>query len=84
MHRILPATLDAASPGRFVITEIEGDHSAAIRMKSLGLCQGRSIELVSVGDPMIVRVAGTRVGLSRTLATLVCVEEVNRDALLAS
>jgi Fe2+ transport system protein FeoA len=46
----------------------------AVRLKSLGLCIGRRVQLVKLGDPLIVRVLGTRVGLSARLADCVSVQ----------
>jgi Fe2+ transport system protein FeoA len=38
------------------------------RLAVLGLCVGRTIEVVQSGDPVIVRVLGTRIGLAAALA----------------
>ncbi len=40
----------------------------AIRLKALGLCVGRQVQLVQTGDPLLLRILGTRVGLSARLA----------------
>jgi Fe2+ transport system protein FeoA len=40
----------------------------------MGLCAGRGVEVVKRGDPMIVRVLGTRIGLSAALARHALVE----------
>lgn len=53
---------------------IDSDGPEAVRLKRLGICSGRSIEVVQAGDPMIVNVAGARVGLSRMLASRVQVD----------
>ena len=53
------------------VSAAEGD---AVRLKSLGLCIGRRVQLVTPGDPLIVRVLGTRVGLSARLAECVSVQ----------
>jgi Fe2+ transport system protein FeoA len=39
----------------------------------MGLCQGRLVEVLSSGDAWIVRVLGSRVGISRRLAAAVLV-----------
>jgi Fe2+ transport system protein FeoA len=52
------------------LTAVDGD---AVRLKSLGICVGRRVQLVQAGDPLIVRVLGTRVGLSARLAASVAV-----------
>jgi Fe2+ transport system protein FeoA len=56
------------------IVAVESDSDDAIRLKSLGLCVGRRVLLAKGGDPLIVRVLGARVGLSRRLAACVLVE----------
>ena len=40
----------------------------------MGICQGRRIMLVRRGDPLILRVLGSRIGLSARLALKVSVE----------
>ena len=65
------STLDSASIGSFICTGIDADAVSPGRMQSLGICVGRPLELVSTGDPLIVRVCGTSVGLSRRLAATV-------------
>jgi len=44
------------------------------RLKTLGICLGRRVELVRVGDPLILKIFGSRLGLSASLATRVHVE----------
>lgn len=73
---IEPSTpLASVLPGSFICTAIDDSELSPARMQSLGICVGRSLELVSVGDPMIIRVCGTSVGLSRQLAAAVTVAE---------
>lgn len=43
----------------------------AVRLKSLGLCEGRPVELVRQGDPLIVRVVGSRIGVASHLAAAI-------------
>ena len=45
-----------------------------LRLKGLGVCLGRRIEMVQPGDPLIVRAFGTRIGLSAQLARHVFVD----------
>ena len=68
-----PAALASAAPGHFVCTGIDDSAMSPARMKSLGVCVGRPLELVSSGDPMIIRVCGSTVGISRQLAAAVSV-----------
>jgi Fe2+ transport system protein FeoA len=65
------APLATAKPGSFVCVGIDPGTLSPARMNSLGICVGRPLELLSVGDPMIIRVCGTIVGLSRQLAAAV-------------
>jgi Fe2+ transport system protein FeoA len=86
MAEMLPPAHDAASPpadlshlqdGAFGrVVAVEADTDDAIRLKSLGICTGRRVQLAKGGDPLIVRVLGARVGLSRRLAACVLVESL--------
>ena len=38
------------------------------RLEVMGLCPGRIVRVVKAGDPMIVRVLGSRIGLAAALA----------------
>ena len=57
-----------------LVSRVEGEHEGVSRLKALGVCVGRRVELVKAGDPLIVRVLGARVGLSALLASIVYVE----------
>ena len=50
------------------ITELQVCSEDAIRLKAMGICVGRQVQLVQTGDPLILRVLGGRVGLSARLA----------------
>lgn len=41
------------------------------RLEVMGLCAGRLVCVIKEGDPMIVRVLGTRIGLAAALAARV-------------
>ena len=56
-----------------VIERVDEDHDHADRLKSLGLCVGRKLQVVKTGDPLILRVLGSRLGLSARLADRVFV-----------
>jgi Fe2+ transport system protein FeoA len=66
------ASLRAHDAARIVA--IDGDQDNVERLKALGLCVGRRIELIKAGDPLVVRVIGARVGLSAQLASMVRIE----------
>jgi Fe2+ transport system protein FeoA len=59
-------------PGR--IGSLEAASTDRDRLEAMGLCVGRTVEVVRAGDPMIVRVLGTRIGLAAVLARTVRVE----------
>lgn len=50
------------------------------RLKSMGVCVGRRLMLVRSGDPMIVKVLGSRIGISARLARQVMVIPCAGDA----
>ncbi len=51
-----------------LICDIEGDHEDIERLKTMGVCLGRRLHVVKSGDPMIVSVMGTRLGIAGRLA----------------
>ncbi|MBX3434600.1 MAG: ferrous iron transport protein A [Pirellulales bacterium] len=55
------------------VTAVAGEHGESTRLKALGLCAGRHVQVASAGDPLIVRVLGTRVGVAARLAEQVTV-----------
>ncbi len=57
-----------------VVRRIEAEDDNTERLKALGICIGREVELVRRGDPLIVRVYGSRLGISERLANRVLVE----------
>ena len=70
-------SLAAAWPSQVVVVvavDVPNDDSA--RLKALGICVGRKVQIVKRGDPLIVRVVGTRIGLSGRLAESVQVRPV--------
>lgn len=44
------------------------------RLRTLGICPGRRVWMVRRGDPMVLKVMGTRIGLAAELARHVTVE----------
>lgn len=44
------------------------------RMRTLGICPGRRVWMARRGDPMVLKVMGTRLGLAAELAMKVTVE----------
>jgi Fe2+ transport system protein FeoA len=60
------AAMPEGVPAR--IARVEGGTADLERLEVLGLCAGRTVEVVQAGDPLIVRVLGTRIGLAAALA----------------
>lgn len=50
------------------ITGIGPCEMLADRLKSLGLCEGRTVRLIKHGEPCIVSVYGSQLGLARDVA----------------
>ncbi len=67
-------TLSCAASGTYRCIDVAGEGEQVIRLKRMGICSGRRIAVVQTGDPMILRVVGARVGLSRELAGTVIVD----------
>lgn len=57
-----------------VVRRVDTDDEDTNRLKTLGICLGRRVELVRVGDPLILKIFGSRLGLSASLAARVHVE----------
>jgi Fe2+ transport system protein FeoA len=57
-----------------VVRRVDAGDDDMGRLMALGVCAGRSLELVQHGDPLIVRVLGSRLGVSARLAARVFVE----------
>ena len=51
------------------VDQLEVYAEDATRLRAMGICVGRQIQLMRSGDPMILRVLGARVGLSARLAS---------------
>jgi len=53
------------------VVKVTADNEDAERLKAMGLCMDREVMLVKPGDPLILRVVGTRIGISARLASTV-------------
>lgn len=68
--------LDSLSAGESaVVSHVEASDDDMRRLMTLGICTGRRVELVQCGNPMIVRIFGSRLGVSRRLASRVMVQQ---------
>lgn len=53
------------------VARVLGDTAEAARLKALGVCEGRLVEVLRTGDALVLRVLGSRIGISRQLAASV-------------
>lgn len=67
-------TLASQPAGQYRCNRISGPKDAQVRLKRLGICENRPIEVVRHGDPMVLNVVGASIGLSRYLAECILVE----------
>ena len=63
-----------------MVTRIDSPDSDSERLKAMGVCIGRKVEVLKSGDPLIIRVLGSRLGLSSRLAKEVHVEVCDAPA----
>jgi Fe2+ transport system protein FeoA len=57
-----------------VVRSIATDDEDTQRLKTLGVCVGRRVELVRTGNPLILKIFGSRLGIAAELAARVNVE----------
>ena len=74
------AALTEFCPGECgVITEL-GEGKTSSRLQSMGICLGRKVEVVKTGDPLILKVYGTRIGLSGRIGSQIRLERCEQFA----
>lgn len=56
-----------------VVDHVEAGEADMERLMAMGVCAGRTVELVRTGDPLILKVFGSRIGVSARLACRVMV-----------
>ena len=56
-----------------IVNHIEAEDDEMDRLMSMGVCAGRTIEMIKAGDPLILKVFGSRIGVSARLAHRVLV-----------
>lgn len=72
---LLETRLDELPPRTCaIVRHIETESEDIQRLKMLGICVGRRVEVVKPGDPLIVRVFGARLGMSASLASCIRLE----------
>jgi Fe2+ transport system protein FeoA len=80
MKSIFNIGLDGIAEGTPVrIAALETASEELSRLESMGLCVGRTVEVVQGGDPMIVRVLGTRIGIAAVLAAAVRIIDTGHE-----
>lgn len=78
-------TLDQIEPEHCAqVAEVRAGDTEIERLKAMGLCVGRRLMMVRAGDPMIVKVLGSRIGISARLARSVMVFPCGGDAFAGS
>jgi len=68
-------SLDRLEKGQCgVVVDLELAQGDDNRLRTLGICPGRRVWLIRKGDPMVVRVMNSRLGLAKQLAQQVTLE----------
>ena len=78
--KIMSAPLSTFRSGQVVCDSLSGEGPEVVRLKRMGICSGRRIDVIQTGDPMILGVVGTRLGISRKLASRVLVSSAEDTA----
>jgi Fe2+ transport system protein FeoA len=56
-----------------VVHHVDASEADMARLMAMGVCGGRTIELIRTGDPLVLKVFGSRIGVSARLACKVIV-----------
>jgi Fe2+ transport system protein FeoA len=56
-----------------LVHEVRAGETEIEQLQAMGVCAGRKVMLVKTGDPMILKVLGSRIGVSARLASQVMV-----------
>jgi Fe2+ transport system protein FeoA len=70
--------LDLAPGTIAVLRQVLDDQSRAV-LRSLGLTDGARLRICRLGDPCIIQVRSTRIGLSKVVARSIYVAVTERD-----
>lgn len=74
MHTSTPIALSALPVGRTArLHETELDAQSVGLLRALGLCEAECFRLCKAGEPCILQVGSTRIGVSRTVASKIFV-----------
>lgn len=68
-------------PGSVAVLRQVIDHQSRAVLRSLGLTDGARLRICRLGDPCIIQVRSTRIGLSKVVAQSIYVAVAERDVL---
>ena len=71
--------LSEATSGSYLCVSMEESLPGMLRLQQLGLCADRKLELLAAGNPLIVLVGATKIGVSRQLADHIIVKAYGED-----
>jgi Fe2+ transport system protein FeoA len=66
-------------PGTTAVLRQVLDHQSRAVLSSLGLTDGARMRICRLGDPCIIQVRSTRIGLSKAVAQSILVTDTERD-----
>ena len=73
-------TLDKLKPGKCgYVLKVKAENDDVKKLMAMGVCEGRIIKLVHLGEPMILQVLGSRIGVSSRLGKTVEVAPCEED-----
>ena len=65
-------SLDKLKPGKCgYVLKVKAENDDVKKLMAMGVCEGRIIKLVHLGEPMILQVLGSRIGVSSRLGETV-------------
>lgn len=71
-----PLRMTDVAPGQHVVITGFGDlRGESLRIREMGLFEGRSVRVVQCSDPLICQMDQTRVGLARRIACEIYVQQ---------
>jgi Fe2+ transport system protein FeoA len=72
--------LDKLKPGKCgYVVKVKAENDDVKKLMAMGVCEGRIIKLVHLGEPMILQVLGSRIGVSSRLGETVEVAPCEED-----
>jgi Fe2+ transport system protein FeoA len=79
VHVATPVPLLELAPGTLAVLRQIRDHESHAVLRSLGLTDGARLRICRLGDPCIIQVRSTRIGLSKIVAQSIYVSVIDRD-----